>query len=106
MGTITNIPVAKLAVQKRLLAHGIIMWVAWFVIGFVQIGLMRWFFDLSDKNTYVYSFFGWFIFAAMVWNISALEINRDNDVNPDNKAHYLVGWFMTLSMSVLVFFGL
>lgn len=51
------------------------MWITWYVFGIVQIGLTRWFKHVSDWNSYIHSFLGWFIVTITIWSVGALIID-------------------------------
>jgi len=70
--------------NQRYLNHGIIMWVAWFVLGFFMFGTNRWFPHLSNKTGFAHAFVGYSIvvmntYAAL--NLIALNNFKTTGLN-------------------------
>jgi len=86
--------------NQRYLNHGIIMWVAWFALGFFMIGTNRWFPHMSNKTGYVHAFFGYSIVIMNVYAaLSIITLNGIKTMGLHNK--------LGLIMSVgLIFFGM
>jgi hypothetical protein len=72
-----------------LFAHGLIMWIVWYFFGFIQIALNRWFKHLSDLNSYLHSFLGWFMISVTIYSIFALIIDQGSG---HYSTHGIVSW--------------
>jgi len=85
--------------SQRYLNHGIILWVAWFLLGFFMIVTNRWFPHMSNNTGYAHAFFGYSIVAMNVY--AALNIISLNKIKTYN-IHNLLGLVMSIG---LIFFG-
>ena len=85
--------------NQRYLNHGIIMWVAWFVLGFFMIGTNRWFPHMSNKTGYAHAFFGYSIVAMNMY--AALNIIALNEIKTFG-VHNILGLVMSVGV---IFFG-
>jgi hypothetical protein len=64
--------------NQRYLNHGIIMWVAWFVLGLFMIATNRWFPHMSNKTGYLHALTG---YSVMIMNLyAALNIIALNEI--------------------------
>jgi hypothetical protein len=82
--------------------HGLIMWISWFVFGFVQIASNRWFMHLSKSLFAVHFISGLLIMAATIYCVFLL-INQFGGLYLSH-IHNLIG-FIVLCMVVLVSIG-
>ena len=84
---------------QRYLNHGIIMWVAWFILGNFMIGTNRWWPHMSNNTGFAHAFFGYSIMAMNIY--AAVDIISLNGLKLYGL-HNILG----LSMSItLIFFG-
>ena len=54
------------------LRHGIIMWCAWFILGFFMFATNRWFSHLTNKSGLIHAFFGYSIIAMNAYAASSI----------------------------------
>jgi hypothetical protein len=85
--------------NQRYLNHGIIMWVAWFVLGLFMIATNRWFQHKSNNTGYLHALTG---YSVMIMNTyAALNIIALNEIKT-HGIHNKIGLMISL---VLILFG-
>jgi len=84
------------------------MWITWYVFGIVQIGLTRWFKHVSDWNSYIHTFLGWFIVTVTIWSVAALLIDthqaRFGELT--KGSHSILGFIVFASTFFFMFAGI